>query len=139
MHVVLTHETSQSTRDGGVQSLLDLLRFVDLEWKKYAFSSARTMKELRVPPSIQYLILGGREYRIGGPRSVWFKKIDRPIKGYDPNLFYVTEALDHEGHPHQLDFDLSRGSAFDDELVRVRPIVPRIGRSFSSKGPLVRE
>ena len=141
MLVVLTHRTSQST-DGGVQRLLDFLGFVDAEWQRFALSSARTMNDLKVPLDIEYLFLGGKEYRIGGKRQIWFKKAEKgekSVKGYNPDRFYVTDAFDQFEHPHQLNFDLSKGSAFDEGLVQVQPIGRKIGRSFSSKGPLVRE
>jgi len=141
MHVVLTHHVGQSTRDGGARSLIDLLVFVEFEWQKHLASSRRTMNELKVPPNIEYLFLGGKRYRIGGPRKIWFKKVEKAARGYNPDLFYVTEAFDDDGHPHQLDFDLSKGSVFDDELiVKARPVdITRFTHASVSTGPLVRE
>jgi len=139
MLVVLTPGTCQSTGDGGVHTLLDLLGHVELEWHKHLASSRRTMNDLKLPPSIEYLILGGREYRIGGPRKIWLKRDDKAPRLYDPTQFYVTEAIDREGHPHQLAFNTAMGTVFDGGICKVQPIGAPVGRSFSSKGPLVRE
>ena len=138
MHVVQPHYISQSTRKEGVDSLTQLLEFVQVEWDRYVNSKRRTMRDLVIPPHILHIVICEQDYELGGRRALWF---ERPKQGYNPDRFYISEVTDMCGQQYQLHLDRSEGSMYDDvKLVFARRLgVPQIHRTFSSTGPQVRE
>lgn len=137
MHAVQSHCATQANQEEGVTHLIELLEFVETEWNRHANSNRRTMRDLKIPSSITHLTIEGVVYRLGSRRVLWFEKM---VRGYSQDRFYVTEAIDADGHPHQLHLDRSLGTMYDDvRLVLARPLdIQRVQRSYAS-GPPIRD
>ena len=142
MYFVPTQYVNMNTRNGETNGILELLDFVDNEWRKFSCSSQRTMKDLKVPSSVECIILGDETYRIGGPRNIWFKKDPHATRGYNPGLMYVTEAFDTHDRSHQLDFTLSEVHDAGKASWLVKPrllAISSVGRGYTAGASPLRD
>lgn len=137
MHVVYSQSMTQSKREEGISSFIKLLEIIRAEQSRFMNSKRRTMRDIKIPPDIMYILVEGKLYQLRDRRILWF---ERTTAGYNFNHFYVSEVLDETGHPCQLSLDRTNGDTHDKvRILKVRElgIQAKIGRTYASTGPRV--
>jgi len=135
MHIVLTHEVSQSKREEGIKGSTALLQFINESWVKYKNTRRATMSNLSVPKEITSIIIDGVVYEIGkSRRSLWFYQQEGGR--YNPSIIFVSEVFDAQGHAFQLKLACSLDGTYEDfHLIHSRLLDAGSVRIGASMGP----